>query len=302
LVYIYFTVNNTILNYFSILYQISLKGKVIEKNTITSIAIGGFDGMHLAHQQLFSNLGVHGGIIVIQTHYANLSPVMHRKKHTSYPLYFYPLENIKHLTGIQFVKLLEEEFPNLEKIVVGYDFHFGHQAAYNCNDLVRLFQGVVEIVDEFKVDDIAIHSKAIRSYLREGDIQKANRMLGYNYSLTGLCIQGQGLGKKQFVPTINIKVLDFLIPEEGIYLTKTKVKDTDYNSITFIGHRVTTDGKFAVETHILNDNFIQEIPKNIEIEFLKKTRNNIKYDKFEDLKKQIEEDIKNALEWFEENR
>ena len=302
MVYIYFTVNNTILNYFSILYQISLKGKVIEKNTITSIAIGGFDGMHLAHQKLFSKLGTNGGIIVIQTHYANLSPVMYRKKYTNYPLYFYPLTNIKHLTGIQFVKLLEEEFPNLEKIVVGYDFHFGHQAAYNCNDLATLFKGIVEIVDEFKLDGISIHSKAIRAYLRDGDIQKANKMLGHNYCLTGLCIQGQGLGKKQFVPTININVLDFLIPQEGIYLTKTKIKDRDYNSITFIGHRVTTDGKFAVETHILSDNFMQEIPKNIEIEFLKKTRNNIKYDKFEDLKKQIEEDIKNALVWFGENR
>ena len=300
MVYIYFTVNNSILNCFSILYQISLKGIVIEKDRITSIAIGGFDGMHLAHQELFDKLGTFGGIIVIQTTYANLSPASHRLNYTNYPLYFYPLENIKHFTGKQFIKLLNEEFPKLEKIVVGYDFHFGHNAAYNGKDLEELFSGVVEIIEEFKVDDISVHSRAIRSYLRNGDIEIANKLLGYNYNLIGLLVQGQGLGTKQFVPTINIKVRDFLIPQEGIYITKTILQGTIYNSITFIGHRVTTDGKFAVETHILEKDFTQEVPKNVQIEFLMKLRNNRKFDKFEDLKKQINSDIKNVIQWFEE--
>lgn len=302
MVYIYFTVNNIILNCFWILYQISLKGKVIKKDTITSIAIGGFDGMHLAHQQLFNRLDTNGGIIVIQTTYANLSPFTHRQKHTKYPIYFYPLENIKHLSGSQFIKLLKEEFPNLQKIVVGYDFHFGHLAAYDNNKLIELFDGDVEIVDEYKIDDIAVHSKVIRSYLRDGNITYANKLLGYNYNLTGLVIKGQGLGKKEFVPTININVSDFLIPQEGVYITRTIVNETRYNSVTFIGHRVTTDGKFAVETSILEKSFDEEIPKNIQIEFIKKIRDNQKYDNFEDLKKQIEDDINVTLSWFEEKK
>lgn len=254
--------------------------------------------MHLAHQMLFNKLDDNGGVIVIQTDYANITPFRYRQKHTKYPIYFYPLENIKHLTGKQFIKLLKEEFPCLEKIVVGYDFHFGNKAAYNSQNLIELFDGKVEIVDEYKIDNIAVHSRVIRSYLRDGNIKFANKLLGYNYQLTGLNIKGQGLGTKQFVPTININVTDFLIPQEGIYVTRTKLGKTIYNSVTFIGHRVTTDGKFAVETHILDKYFDQEVPKNIDIVFIEKVRNNIKFEKFEDLKNQINHDIQYCLSWF----
>ena len=255
--------------------------------------------MHLAHKELFNRLDNNGGIIVIQTTHANITPFMSRERHTNYPIYFYPLENIKHLSGKQFVKLLEEEFPNMKKIVVGYDFHFGNQAAYNSKNLIEFFDADVEVVDEFKVNDISVHSRVIRSLLREGNIELANKLLGYNYQLTGLTIKGQGIGKKQFVPTININVKYFLIPQEGIYVTNTKLNDVVYHSVTFIGHRVTTDGQFAVETHILDNNFNQEVPKNVDIEFITKIRDNCKFEKFEDLKKQINLDIDFCLSWFE---
>jgi len=258
--------------------------------------------MHLAHQELFKKLDKNGGIIVIQTNYANISPFRHREKHTEYPIYFYPLENIKHLNGKQFIKLLKEEFPNLKKIVVGYDFHFGHQAAYNNENLKDFFNGTVEIVDEYKIENVAVHSRIIRAYLRDGNISFANKLLGYEYQLSGLSIIGQGLGKKQFVPTINLDVTDFLIPQEGIYITKTQLGNHVYNSVTFIGHRVTTDGKFAVETHILNKDFNQEVPKNVQVQFIEKIRNNKKFDRFEDLKRQIEDDIRFTMSWFEGNK
>jgi len=302
LIDIYFTVNNRFLNDFLVLYQIKfltliLKGIYI-KNQITSIAIGGFDGMHMAHQQLFSKLDKNGAIVVIATEYANLSPDTHRAKHTSYPLFYYPLENIKHLSGEEFIKLLYEEFPNLKKIVVGYDFHFGHQAKSNIDNLKKLFNGDVVVVDEYKVSNIAVHSRVIREYLRDGNLEVAKELLGYNYSLQGNPIVGQGLGSKQFVPTINIDVKDFLIPQEGIYVTKTILNNHSYKSVSFIGHRVSTDGKFAVETHILEDISSLEIPKKVEIVFFKKLRENKKYEKYEELKEQILEDIEQAKSWF----
>ena len=258
--------------------------------------------MHLAHQELFNKLDINGGILVIQTTHANLSPFRHREKHTSYPIYFYPLENIKHLNGAQFVKLIKEEFPNLQKVVVGFDFHFGHLAAYDTTKLIELFDGKVEIIEEYKIDNIAVHSRVIRAYLRDGNIEYANKLLGYNYNLTGLVIKGQGLGSKEFVPTINLKVSDFLIPQEGVYITKTVLNECSYPSVSFIGHRVTTDGKFAVETSILDNKIDGVIPKNVQIEFLKKIRDNKKYDKFDDLKKQIKNDIEVASFWFQENK
>lgn len=254
--------------------------------------------MHLAHQQLFSQLDRNGAIVVIATQYANLSPGTQRASHTSLPLYYYPLENIKHLSGEEFVNLLNEEFPNLEKIVVGYDFHFGYKAESNIETLKKLFSGLVVVVEEYKVSNIAVHSRVIREYLREGKLDVAKKLLGYTYKLEGTSITGQGLGAKQFVPTINIDVEDFLIPQEGIYITKTILNGITYKSVSFIGHRVSTDGKFAVETHILEDITTLMIPKKVGIEFCKKLRNNKKYEKYEELKKQILKDIEETKSWF----
>ncbi|MEA3354112.1 MAG: bifunctional riboflavin kinase/FAD synthetase [Campylobacterota bacterium] len=283
--------------YYTELFYKSKKGIII-KSEITSIAIGGFDGMHLAHQQLFKKLDTKGGIVVIQTGYANLSPYTNRAEHTIYPLFYYPLDNIKHLSAQEFISLLNEEFPNLQKIVVGYDFHFGHKAAYDTNDLKTLFKGEVIVVDEYSLDNTSIHSRVIRASLREGDIDKANRLLGYNYKIKGHHIKGQGLGKKQFVPTINIHIEDFLIPAEAIYITKTIINKKEYKSVTFIGHRATTDGKFAVETHIVQSYDEDEFLGNLEVVFYKKIRANKKYDSFEELKEQILKDIAYSKEYF----
>jgi len=254
--------------------------------------------MHLAHQQLFSHLDDNGAIVVIQTTYANLSPFRNRADHSSYPLFFYPLEDIKHLGGKEFISLLKEEFPNLKKIVVGYDFHFGYKAAYGIADLKALFNGDVTVVSEFKIDNIAVHSRVIREYLRDDKLELANKLLGYDYKLNGISIRGQGLGSKQFVPTINIDVKNFLIPSSGIYITKTILQKKSFNSVSFVGHRVTTDGKFALETHILEDSFDEEVPANITVQFIKKIRDNKKFEQYEDLKMQILEDIEESKNWF----
>jgi len=255
--------------------------------------------MHLAHQQLFSKLDKNGAIVVISTGYANLSPYANRALHTKYPLFYYPLENIKHLSGEQFIKLLYEEFPNLKSIVVGYDFHFGHQAAYSTKHLKELFNGDVIVVDEYKVDNLAVHSRVIRGYLRDNELDMANKLLGYNYIIKGTHIRGQGIGAKQFVATINIDIKDFLIPQEGIYITKTILQNKSYDSVTFIGHRVTTDGKFAVETHIIDNDFSDTIPNNVEVVFYNKIRDNKKFDKYEELKQEILKDIEKAKEYFQ---
>ena len=72
------------------------------KNNITSIAIGGFDGMHRAHQELFNALDNNGAIVVIETGYANLSAKRHREDYTDLPIFYYPLEEIKHLHADEF--------------------------------------------------------------------------------------------------------------------------------------------------------------------------------------------------------
>ena len=73
---------------------------------IDAIAIGGFDGMHAAHQFLFAELGTHGAVVAIETGYADLTPGSHRQEHTHYPIYYYDLEDIKGLSGEGFVEKL----------------------------------------------------------------------------------------------------------------------------------------------------------------------------------------------------
>jgi riboflavin kinase/FMN adenylyltransferase len=270
------------------------------KSEITSIAIGGFDGMHLGHQALFKKLDKNGAIVVIQTSYANLTPYTYRCEKTTIPLVFYELKHIKHLKGDQFIDLLMQEFPKLNKIIVGFDFCFGANAKYCIKELKELFNGEVIVIDEIELDGVGIHSRTIREYLSNGEIQKANRFLGYNYEIVGSIIKGQGLGEKQFVPTFNINIEQFLIPKEGIYITKTKIDNIYYNSVTFIGHRVTTDGKFAVETHIIDKNIDSKNHK-LNIQFIDKLRENKKFDSFILLKKQILDDINKTKKFFNIN-
>lgn len=270
---------------------------LVNKNTITSIAIGGFDGMHIAHQELFKNLDENGAIVSIESGYANLTPKRYRQEYSIYPIYYYVLDSIKHLEGDEFIRLLKEEFPNLKKIVVGFDFCFGKNRKYCTEKLKELFDGEVLVIDEIKLENIAVHSRIIRDYIKDGDIKMANKLLGKEYKIYGQQITGQGLGAKSFVPTINLKVDEFLLPNEGVYITKTILDDLEFNSISFLGHRVTTDGSYAVETHII-DKDIKNNNHTTQIKFCEKLRDNQKFDSFESLKKQIFDDINLAKNYF----
>jgi riboflavin kinase/FMN adenylyltransferase len=270
---------------------------LVNKNSITSIAIGGFDGMHIAHQELFNKLDSNGAILSIESGYANLTPKRYRQEYSIYPIYYYVLENIRHLEGTEFINLIKEEFPNLKRIVVGFDFCFGKNRKYCVNELKNLFYGEVEIIDEISLDNTPVHSRHIREYIKDGDLQTANKFLGKEYKIYGTQIKGQGLGSKSFVPTINLTCEDFLLPSNGVYITKTILNDNEYNSISFLGHRTTTDGEFAIETHILDKNIVNN-DYTIQIKFFKKIRDNKKFEKFELLKEQIQEDIKEVKDFF----
>jgi riboflavin kinase/FMN adenylyltransferase len=270
---------------------------LVNKQTITSIAIGGFDGMHAAHQKLFERLDEHGAIVSIESGYANLTPKRYRQEYSKYPIYYYVLDNIKHLEGDEFIRLINEEFPNLQKIVVGFDFCFGKDRKYDTQNLKELFHGDVEVIEEYKIGGIAVHSRYIRYYLAEGNIELANTLLGKEYKIYGSRIKGQGLGSKSFVPTINLRVNEFLLPKEGVYITKTILNEIEYDSVTFLGHRVTTDGSYAVETHIIDENIVER-DYTTQIKFLKRIRDNQKFDSFEELKKQILNDIQTAKNFF----
>ena len=266
---------------------------ILRKDSVDTIAIGSFDGIHLGHRQLINRLGEHGALFVIDKDKINLTPGIKRSEYSKYPCMFFHFLKLKNLTGAEFVELLKKEFVHLKKILVGYDFHFGQNRSCNAYDLKTLFDGEVEIIDEFCYKGIAVHSSRIREFLQQGMILEANRFLGREYSISGDVIQGQGLGKKELFPTVNIKVFDYLVPRDGVYATRTKIDTIIYDSVSFIGKRVSTDGSFSIETHII-DKEIKDLSNNVEIFFVEYIRENKKFDTLSDLKLQIEYDINEA--------
>ncbi len=261
----------------------------LKDKNITTFAIGGFDGMHKAHQKLFEKLDKSGAILVIDNGFANLTPKKYREKFTSHTIYYLTLSLIRDMTGKEFINRLKKMFPNLTKVVVGFDFRFGLEANCGIDDLKLYFKEVI-VIDELKEQNIPIHSKTIRQFIQDGNIFQANKMLGRCYEITGQIVSGQGLGATDLVPTINISVALFIMPKDGVYQTTATIDGKKYKAITFVGKRVSTDGAFSIETHIINQE-VQNLPKYITINFVSYIRENKKFENLKELKEQIDKDI-----------
>ena len=259
-------------------------------NNIKSIAIGSFDGIHIAHQALIDQADA---LVIIERNGGYLTPGYKRANFTSKVCCFYHFDVIKGLTPEKFIEKLQSDFPKLETIVVGYDFHFGKNKAGSAETLQALFAGKVVVVQEVSIKGVSVHSRTIKEYLREGNIEMANMLLGRRYSMEGRVVSGQGLGKKELVPTLNLDIKEYQIPLEGVYATRTKLKGEWFASVSFVGHRVTTDDSFSVETHVLEKD-IDEVQGNVEIEFVDFIRVNQKFENLQALKMQIKDDIQKS--------
>ena len=263
-------------------------------NQIHSVAIGSFDGLHLAHQEL---IALAEALVVIERNSGYLTPGFKRTHFTDRPCFFYLFDKIKALRPQAFIAKLQEDFPHLEKIVVGYDFHFGRAKEGNASMLRELFDGEVVIVDEVSLGGIPVHSRTIKAYLVEGDIEMANRLLDREYMIEGTIVKGQGLGGRELVPTLNLKAEHYRLPLEGVYVSRTKLGQEWYPSVTFLGHRITTDGSFALESHILRRD-IGERSGEASVAFRARLRENRKFETIAQLKAQIKADIIKAETYF----
>jgi len=271
--------------------MMSAEGKsVLYTNKIRSIAIGSFDGLHIAHQKLIEQVEA---IVIIERNGGYLTPGYKRALYTDKVCCFYHFDKIKSLSAEAFVAHLKEDFPHLNKIVVGYDFAFGKDKMGDAAYLQALFEGEVLIVKEVCFEGIAIHSRTIKHYLRKGELSMANALLGRLYQIDGEVIKGQGLGKKSLVPTLNLQVEAYQLPLEGVYATRTKIDGVWLDSVSFLGHRITTDGSFAVETHLI-DTEKENVNGQVWIAFVSFLRPNQKFETLGALKTQIVEDIENA--------
>jgi len=260
---------------------------------IKSLAIGSFDGIHLAHQKLIEQAD---GVLVIEKGYSSLTPGWKRSLYTNKPTFFYSFDTIKHLSPEQFINKLKSDFAHLKQIVVGYDFVFGKNRSGNTNTLKELFDGRVLILNEVKYNNISIHSRVIRDAILQNNIALANKLLNRNYTIDGKQIKGLGLGSKELVPTINLQVKNYTLPN-GVFASRATINNQTYKAVCFIGKRATVDNSFSIEVHILEE-FKMDKNSNISIEFLALLRENQKFDSLVKLKEQISKDIQTALTFF----
>lgn len=286
----------------------------------TIITIGVFDGVHLAHEQIFKELlriaKERNLIPVVITFYPHPDKVLGKGNTPLIQTLSQRVNKIKEkgikfvipvkfdrdfymLSALDFISLLIEKF-KMKGILVGENFHFGKGMEGNVDFLKRIgSERKIEVftIKIFEFDGKRLSSSLIRNMLLQGKVEEASPLLGRFYSITGKIVQGLGIGKKLGIPTANIKTENEILPE-GVFITEASIKGLKLPSVTNIGRAPTLKNtEKSVETHIID--FEREIlNQEIEIFFIKKIRDEIKFESPEALKERIKEDIKIAKEFF----
>tara|TARA_Y100001970_G_scaffold223294_1_gene274888 strand:+ start:798 stop:1694 length:897 start_codon:yes stop_codon:yes gene_type:complete len=293
--------------------KVNTKDKINNNSEI--VCIGAFDGVHLAHQQLFRktrDLNKKFDIVtfdVLPKIYFNdsLKPIVSNKERNEIFESFSP-QNLIHLNFDQFNKISSEDFSKfldenlgIKKIVIGKDFKFGNNRSGDVNFLIDYFgENNVYLLDDFLINNEKVSSTKLRYYLSTGEIDKANNLLGRDFSLSGNVIQGKQLGRELGFPTANLLLdEDVFLPTFGVYYGVIEVDTKKFNCIINIGLNPTVDTEDSVkiEAHILDfgDDIYQ---KDIKL-FLKNfIRNEKKFNNIDELKNQIMKDIDSAKKYF----
>lgn len=200
-----------------------------------------------------------------------------------------------------FIQQILVEKLGTQKLVIGYDHRFGRNREGSFEYLKEhsaQFGFGVEEIPRQDIDHVGVSSTKIRKALQLGDVTTANNYLGSEYMLTGKVVKGLQLGREIGYPTANIEVDETfkLIPEDGIYAVRIKVKGQLYNGMLYIGVRPTLGNELrrTIEVNIFD--FDQDIyEENVRLYFVQHLRGDEKFDDLEGLKKQLARDKEDAL-------
>ena len=186
----------------------------------------------------------------------------------------------------------------------GYNFRFGHKASGDLSllkDFGREFGFDVVAYSELRIRGESVSSTRIRELITAGDVRRARALLGRPFSILSTPGRGRGYGSKYTVPTNNLSRYEELVPKDGVYVTRTRVAAECFDSVTNIGNRPTFGAdSFAIESHLLNFHPLEltaETP--IEISFLARLRDEIKFESVEKLREQIGRDVRKAQRYFQ---
>lgn len=184
---------------------------------------------------------------------------------------------------------------DVQRIVVGPDFQFGHGregAVPALRTLGERYGFAVTVVEPIALGGAVVSSTRIRQALREGDLDTAQALLGRPYSVTGTIVRGEQRGRALGFPTINVAPPpDKLLPHDGIYATWVVLGDSRYRAASSLGVRPTFGGgPRKLEAYILD--FSEEVyGRQATVAFVERLRDEIRFDSAEDLAKQIAKDV-----------
>jgi len=203
----------------------------------------------------------------------------------------------------EFVQQVLCERLNAIEVHEGFNFRFGHKAAGNVEALIQLGHELgfeVVVYPEMRERGESVSSTRIRELVQLGQVSRARFLLGRPFSVRSTPAKGRGYGAKFTVPTINLGDYDELVPRDGVYITQTRVAEECFDSVTNVGKRPTFGTEsFAIESHLLNFHPLEvTADTDVEIWFLSRVRDEIKFGSVEDLKKQIGKDIRRATRYF----
>ncbi len=289
------------------------------------VTIGTFDGVHLGHQKVILRLQEfakqHDGETIIFTFHTHprlitspnennlrLLTTLNEKiklfeKYGIDHLIIYTFDkSFSELTYSEFVEKLLVEKIGTHCLVVGYDHKFGKNREGGFDYLKKCaekFKFEIERLDALLVEEDSVSSTKIRNALQNGEIEKANHYLGYQFTLHGTVVEGKQLGRKLGFPTANIEASDKnkIIPGYGVYAVKVELNGAEYNGMLNIGTRPTFNNNAdnrSIEVNIFD--FEGDIyGKEITLKFIGKIRDEKKFETMEMLVYQLEKDKIEAL-------
>lgn len=203
---------------------------------------------------------------------------------------------LSQLSARDFIKGYLKEKLGVTTLILGYDHRLGHDSFASPQEMMKVVSecGVMPVrIEELSIEAGTISSTAIRRKVSEGQIEAAEEMLGYRYSLSGVVVAGNKLGRTIGFPTANMQLYEplKLVPGGGVYAVRAYVLDQSYFGICNIGTRPTVGlgNARTIETHILD--FSQDIyGLDIKIEFLTRIRDERKFASLDQLKGQLDKD------------
>ena len=291
----------------------------------TVVSVGNFDGVHIAHQAVVRHLAERahaiGGKAVAVTFDPHPLRIL---RPDSAPKLLTPLavklrllertgvdaalvlpftQDLSLMSAHEFARHVLVDALHAREVHEGYNFHFGHKAQGNVETLAQFGREMgfdVHTYSEQLLRGHHVSSSEIRSLIAEGRVGRARALLGRPFSILSTPGRGRGYGTRYTVPTVNLARYDELVPANGVYITWVRVNGDCFDAVTNVGVRPTFGpDSFAIESHLLNFRPIELLAQTeIELTFLKRLREERKFESVDALKEQIGKDVARAQRFF----